>query len=157
MTHVRPNGFTLLEMMVALAIVAIISAMAVPFIGRDKGGVAMRTTARQIAGLLREARSQAVLKNHVEYLRVNIADGSFGLPERTPQRLPRGVAMALTTTVEQARSPVEGTIRFYPDGSSTGGGVTLRQNGHDTLVLVDWLSGKTRIVDEQRAKNKTAR
>jgi len=157
MNRRRQSGFTLLEMMVALAIAAIITAMAIPFVGRDKGGVAMRTTARQIAGLLREARSTAVLKNRVEYVKVNIAEGSFGLPERTPQRLPRGVEMALTTTVEQARSPVEGTIRFYPDGSSTGGGVTLRQNGHDTLVLVDWLSGKTRIVDEQRAKSKSAR
>jgi general secretion pathway protein H len=71
--------------------------------------------------------------------------------------LPRGVEMTLTTTSEQTRSPAEGTIRFYPDGTSTGGGVTLRQNGHDTQVLVDWLTGKTRIVDEQRGRDKTTR
>jgi general secretion pathway protein H len=65
--------------------------------------------------------------------------------------------MTLTTTSEQVRTPTGGTIRFYPDGSSTGGGLKLRQNGHDTQVLVDWLTGRTRIVDEQRARDNTTR
>jgi general secretion pathway protein H len=37
--------------------------------------------------------------------------------------------------------PSVGSIRFFPDGSSTGGGVLLEsdQAGYD--VLVDWLTG----------------
>jgi general secretion pathway protein H len=144
-------------MMVALAIIGLITAVALPFVFRDKGTVAMRAAARQIAGVLREARSSAVLHNRIELFSADAADGSFALARHAAHHLPRGVEMTLTTTTEQVRSTSGGTIRFYPDGSSTGGGLKLSQNGHDTQVLVDWLTGRTRIVDEQRARDKTSR
>jgi general secretion pathway protein H len=153
----RQSGMTLLEMMVALAIIGLITAVTVPFVVRDKGTVAMRAAARQIAGMLREARSNAVVHNRIELFSADAAEGSFALAHRAVHHLPRGVEMTLTTTAEQARSATAGTIRFYPDGTSTGGGLELRQNGHDTQVLVDWLTGRTRIVDEQRARDKTTR
>jgi general secretion pathway protein H len=107
--------------------------------------------------MLREARSNAVVHNRIELFSADAAEGSFALAHRAVHHLPRGVEMTLTTTAEQARSATAGTIRFYPDGTSTGGGLELRQNGHDTQVLVDWLTGRTRIVDEQRARDKTTR
>ena len=38
-----------------------------------------------------------------------------------------------------------GAIRFYPDGSSTGGRVTLASGERKFLVDVDWLTGRVTI------------
>ena len=38
-----------------------------------------------------------------------------------------------------------GAIRFYPDGSSTGGRVTVAAGERRLLVDVDWLTGRVSI------------
>ena len=45
------------------------------------------------------------------------------------------------------RSDSIGRIRFYPDGTSTGGRVTLTGSGAKYDILVDWLSGRVKIVE----------
>jgi general secretion pathway protein H len=35
----------------------------------------------------------------------------------------------------------DGGFRFFPDGSSTGGDVTLSLHGKQTRLCVDWLTG----------------
>ena len=38
-----------------------------------------------------------------------------------------------------------GAIRFYPDGSSTGGRITVASGERKYLVDVDWLTGRVSI------------
>jgi general secretion pathway protein H len=40
-----------------------------------------------------------------------------------------------------------GAIRFYPDGGSTGGRVTLSAGERKFDVDVDWLTGRVAILD----------
>jgi general secretion pathway protein H len=40
-----------------------------------------------------------------------------------------------------------GAIRFYPDGSSTGGRITVTFGRTQYLVDVDWLTGRVSITD----------
>jgi general secretion pathway protein H len=52
------------------------------------------------------------------------------------------------TTAPERRSETTGLIRFYPDGSSTGGGVSL-QRGRDRFdILVNWLTGGVAIHEQ---------
>ena len=53
-------GFTLVEMLVVLAIMAMIMAMSVPFTSGFGKGLKIKTTARAIAGIMRVAKSNAV-------------------------------------------------------------------------------------------------
>jgi general secretion pathway protein H len=148
MSRRRDSGLTLIEMMVALAVIAGITAMAVPFLGKSRGTAAVRLAAREIAGELREARSNAVSHNRIELFAANVDDAAFQVKSAGETRhLPPGVAMTLYTTIDQVEPARQATIRFYPDGSSTGGGVKLSQNGREIAILVDWLTGKARIID----------
>ncbi len=45
-------------------------------------------------------------------------------------------------------APGRGGIRFYPDGSSTGGRVTLSLEGLQMRVDVEWLTGRVRITED---------
>ena len=51
---------------------------------------------------------------------------------------------AAQSEVESAR---KGSIRFYADGSSTGGRITVSSGERKYLVDVDWLTGRVSIAD----------
>jgi general secretion pathway protein H len=38
-----------------------------------------------------------------------------------------------------------GTVTFFPDGTSTGGTITLSQGTHRYYVAVDWLTGQVDV------------
>jgi len=54
------GGLTLLELVVVLAVLAIVTALALPSIRRGAQSLQLRTSAGRVASLLREARLQAV-------------------------------------------------------------------------------------------------
>jgi general secretion pathway protein H len=54
------RGVTLLELVVVLAVLATVTALAIPSIRRGSEGLQLRAGARRMASLLREARQQAV-------------------------------------------------------------------------------------------------
>jgi general secretion pathway protein H len=64
-----------------------------------------------------------------------------------PRRLPTDVAIELLTVSGEARDAREGDIRFNPDGSSTGGRISLIDGRRRVGVGVDWLTGRVSIAD----------
>jgi general secretion pathway protein H len=58
---------------------------------------------------------------------------------------------ALELGLETARSELvdagSGQIRFFPDGSSTGGRITVMMQEQRAEVVVDWLTGQVDIGD----------
>jgi general secretion pathway protein H len=62
-----------------------------------------------------------------------------------PRVLPERLELKLYTAQSEVRDERHGAIRFYPDGSSTGGRVTLAAGERKLLVDVDWLTGRVSI------------
>ena len=133
------QGLTLLEVLVALGIMALGISAAVGFMPRRPAAVEVEATARQIAAALRDARSTAIASNRPVGLHVDTARGQYGT-KATPLQL------ELFTTADQRVADAAGSIRFYPDGGSSGGGVVVRDGGRRFIVLVDWLSGNVSVV-----------
>jgi general secretion pathway protein H len=63
--------------------------------------------------------------------------------------LPHGTSITLTTADDEIVSPSVGTIRFFPDGSSTGGGLAILRRPDRYDVLVDWLTGGVSIYERK--------
>ena len=61
--------------------------------------------------------------------------------------LPRGLELKLFTAQAEVSSESRGAIRFYPDGSSTGGRITVASGERKLLVDIDWLTGRVSIAD----------
>jgi general secretion pathway protein H len=55
--------------------------------------------------------------------------------------------LKLLTAQTEVESDHRGSIRFYPDGSSTGGRITVSSGERQYLVDVDWLTGRVAIND----------
>jgi pyruvate,orthophosphate dikinase len=58
-----------------------------------------------------------------------------------------GAEVAFLTAAEEVSRERRGAIRFFPDGSATGGGIRLTQNGRSYLVSVHWLTGQVSLAE----------
>jgi len=148
-------GFTLIELVVVLAIVALVLGLTMPHLGRRPGRAELVSSAHDIAASLRMSRSRAITENRPRSFLADTRSATFGLAGQGSLRaLPRGIGLSLYTTEDQEIADSVGTIRFYPDGSSTGGGVALVEGELKYQVLVDWLTGGVSINEQQAARKR---
>jgi general secretion pathway protein H len=136
------RGFTLLELLVVLTIVAVVLAFVPGFMLRGQPGLDVDVAARAIADSLRQARSEAVLQNREQLFALDVEERLFRIGgQRAPVQIPRGIEITFQTARSEAVSEKIGRIRFFPDGSATGGRIGLALDGQRVDVVVDWLTG----------------
>ncbi|QJR12712.1 hypothetical protein DSM104443_03805 [Usitatibacter rugosus] len=142
----RSRGFTLLEIIVVLVIGAMTMAMLVSFTGKGASAADLKASARSLAGGLRAAQSTAMAQRRDAVLTIDVDAREFTFSGETrPHKLPEGVELKLYTAQTEVESQRKGSIRFYPDGSSTGGRITVSSGERKFLVDVDWLTGRVAI------------
>lgn len=140
---VRSAGFTLLEMLLALAIAAALTAVAVPNITPLLNRAQLTAASRDIASGLRYARGQALLGAREATFELDVNHKAYRVSGRQKVfSLPDSVRISLYTAEKEAGEEGIGSIRFFPDGSSTGGRVTLEAAGRKRLVDINWLTGE---------------
>jgi general secretion pathway protein H len=142
------RGFTLIELVVVLAILGLVMVLAVPAADRFMPGAELRAAARTVAAVLREARAHAIRDNREVPAVVNLDSRIIWIePAGRPAQLGRRLGIALYTATSELVDEGTGRIRFFADGTSTGGRVSLSNDGREYHVLVDWLTGRVRIAD----------
>jgi general secretion pathway protein H len=135
------RGFTLLELLVVLAIIGFVVALVPGFVLRSQPQLDIEVAARAIADGMRRARSEAVLRNRPQAFALDVEARMFRAGDDTPVRIDHGVALSFRTARAQLLSEGVGQIRFFPDGSSTGGLIRLVQGDARADVRSDWLTG----------------
>jgi general secretion pathway protein H len=145
---VRQAGVTLLELLIVIALMGIVAALVVPMFGGPVSTSELRATARQLAAGLRLARSEAVSERRETFLVVDVAGKRFKVDrEAREHALPSKVDLKLFTAQNDLVSENVGAIRFYPDGGSNGGRITVASGARKFNVDVDWLTGRVAILD----------
>ncbi len=145
----RPSatGFTLFELLAVLLILSLVAVVVVPSLGSG-ASVELKSAARSLAAGLRLTRNQALNENRSAALAVDVVKHEFRLPgERHVRKLPEKIDIVLFTARSEQQDEYRGAIRFFPDGSSTGGRITLSVDGLRYLVDVDWLTGKVNVIE----------
>ena len=142
-------GFTLIEILVTLAILSLAVGLIVGYKPPWSSTIGLRGAAAQITAGLREARSEAIAQNRPTSFDIDLAQHRFQVGSGPIRRLPGQLNLALLTASGERRDAHIGGIRFNPDGSSTGGRISIGDGRRIIAVGVDWLTGRVSVADAQ--------
>ena len=131
-------GFTLLELMIALAILALAMAVVTMSTARRSPSFETRRIALEIVGLMRDARVTAREMNEPAAVAFDADARRFAGPAGLSVELPEGIEADMVSSAAAGRP----AVIFLPDGSSTGGAVTLRGGAVSERIEVDWLTSR---------------
>jgi general secretion pathway protein H len=142
------QGVTLLELLIVLALMAIVAGFVLPMFGGPVSTSELRASALQLAAGLRLARSEAVSERRETFLVLDVAGKRFKV-DREPHEhgLPSRIELKLFTAQNDLVNENVGAIRFFPDGGSNGGRITVASGARKFDVDVDWLTGRVAIRD----------
>lgn len=134
--------------MLALVIAGLAAAVVVPNFQPAIASMQMRSAVQDIASALRHTRGQALSRGQEAEFVLNVKQHSYQVAgRRKAYSLPSSVKLNLFTA-DYLMSEGQGSIVFYPDGSSTGGRVTLEAAGRKQIVDIVWLTGAIVIREE---------
>ena len=143
----RTSGFTLIELLVVLAVIAFILAIAPPLFDKGLSGASLKAAARGIAGTLRQARSEAITRNREITFTIDVEGRRYGVGNRRGGVVPAEAEISLFTAQSERLDATTGNIRFFPNGGSTGGRVSLAHDQRQYHVSVDWLPGQVSVAE----------
>lgn len=148
-TRCWAGGFTLVEVIVVIAILGLALALVVGYKPPWSSALGARAAAGRLASTLRLARSEAVLRNAPVSVTIDVAAHRYRVGQEAGGQLPSALTVELLTVAGERRTAAASAIRFNPDGSSTGGRITLGNGVRKVAVGVDWLTGRVSVGDER--------
>ncbi|RDI98698.1 type II secretion system protein GspH [Dyella solisilvae] len=143
-----PQGFTLLEMLAVILLIGIAAAAVAVSVNQGLASARVSAASGELAGALRATRAQAIVHGEERTFDVNTRDNTYRVGDGKPVRLPSGMRIGITSAKEDQVNSYTGRIRFFPDGSSTGGHVTLQRDRRRWQVNVSWLTGAVSVADQ---------
>jgi general secretion pathway protein H len=143
---IRSTGFTLLELMVVLLIAAALVALVPPAINRVLPGVKLKGASQEMASAIRFLRGWSVAQGKQGLFTLDLEKKQFTItPREKVYELPQKAELKMTAASDEGQGEQQGGIRFFPDGSSTGGRIILSGAGKEHRIDVDWLTGRVSL------------
>ena len=146
------GGFTLLEMLAVILLIGIAAAAVSISVTQGLASARVRAASGEVAGALRATRAQAIVRASEQHFDVDTRAHTFAGARRKDVALPKGMRVSVTSAAADAPNDHTARIRFFPDGSSTGGRVTLYSGKREWHINVSWLTGEVRVVDTMAAR-----
>ena len=136
------RGFTLVELLVVLALVGMLTAMVPLAFERLRESAQYRDTVRAVLTDIRQARYRALSEGREVRFGIDILQRTYGMEGRPLRILPEPLRLRATVADVEVSADQKAAIRFLPDGGATGGSIEiLRPSGAGARLTVDWLSG----------------
>jgi general secretion pathway protein H len=144
--HRRASGFSLLEVLLVMMLIAAMSILAAAAVTGGFAGMRLRAEAKEIAAQLRYTRAQAISTGQAQRFLIDPAAHTWLAPDNRKGEIQKtfGVAFYGAREVQPMRGV--GAIQFFPDGASTGGRVQLSAKGAAWNVDIAWLTGEVKVV-----------
>jgi general secretion pathway protein H len=140
-------GFTLLEMVGVIAVIAMLAAILLPSIPRGTTRPRLEAYALETAALLKADRT-AALRRHAQITAQVDAPGRAIRSGSTGRilQVPDDVGFEATLPLSCNERPARSTISFFATGASCGGTIVLSRLGTGYEVRVNWLTGGIEVV-----------
>jgi general secretion pathway protein H len=139
------RGFTLLEIVLVMAIIALASVLAAAAMGGGFHSMQLSASARKIASNLRYTRAQAIATGQVQRFTIDPHAHTWVAPKSHRGDIPEALGVDFIGAREVQPRAGTGAIAFFPDGASTGGRIRLRSGKAEWTVDVAWLTGQVTV------------
>jgi general secretion pathway protein H len=139
------DGFTLLETVCVMAIIAMLAAVLMPLLPRATSRPRLEAYAMETAALLNRDRTAAIRSRLQVSAKVDGRSIRSGSSPRVV-RIPDDVSIDAVLPQRCNEAPARQTISFFATGMSCGGTITLSRLGTGFEVRVNWVTGGVEIV-----------
>jgi len=137
------KGFTLIELMIVMAIIAMASAIIIPRIGSSDGKLFRVQLQSLLATLNYNRRSAIVLNRPVEMtlfpFHKKDEDNTFVIAKGDWSS--QGANIQWSSGTQIIRNAVF-KIKYYPQGGATGGSIRLQHGAYIASLIIDGITGK---------------
>jgi len=141
------DGFTLIEVICVVAIIAIVAAIILPGIPRGTSRARIEAYALETASLLKADRHAAIRRGSEVATEVDApARSVHSLVFGRTVRVPDDVAFDATLAARCGETRAGSAISFFASGMSCGGTIALTRGGVGYQIRVNWLTGGVEVV-----------
>jgi general secretion pathway protein H len=154
MNDASERGFTLLEMVCVLAIIALLAAVLLPFMPHETSRSRLQAYALQTAALLKNDRDAAIT-HHASVATLVDADARAirSGASRSTIVIPADVRFDAVLPQTCKQRAALSTISFFANGTSCGGAITLTRFDTGYEIRVNWLTGRIEVAPRDIAAN----
>jgi len=161
LTQIAQRGFTLLEIILVLALIATASILVVPSLGGFEART-FNTQLRQAQSLLNYARRTAVVSGQASTVSFNVLpldeidqqdseERQASLSNIVAQWNGAGVTLRFRDSTDREIRVEETTeVTFYPEGGSSGGKLLFAQADQSGVIDIDPFTGRVTSPDPDR-------
>jgi general secretion pathway protein H len=141
-SNFRQRGFSLIELVAVLVLVAIALSLVSVAFTKSLDNAKVQAASRDLVAALRYTRGQAIVKGEQAALDIDLQNNTYQAPGKQIVHLPREMRMTLLTADSEQTGATSGRIRFFPDGASTGGHISVFMGQREWRINVSWLTGE---------------
>ncbi len=140
-------GFTLTELLAVLIVLGLAVALAAPALFRKSPGQELRHSVEVFETAARMARTEARLTGRDTLLSVDLGGRTLTiLPGERVFQLANGMEIRATVAEQELEADIA-SVRFFPEGATTGGTFLLTLGGHERALRISWLTGRTQRLE----------
>jgi len=144
----RQHGFTLLEIILVVALAAATFTLVPRLFGAGVSGAELKSNVRTVAAAMKLARDAAINTRRDAFVTVNVESRELTASFDTKvHQLNNQLEIKLFTSQADQINAATASFRFYPDGSSNGGRITIVANEREFAIDIDWLTGRVTVTD----------
>jgi general secretion pathway protein H len=138
------RGVSLLEMLLVVALIAIIGLITATAMNGGIDGMRLRSAGKEVASQLRYTRTQAIATGERQRFLIDPRARTWQGANGRHGSLPGSLDIRFHGAGQVANAAGQGGIAFHPDGGSSGG--TIELSVRDALWRIDvgWVTGEVR-------------
>ncbi len=140
-------GFTLIEVIVVMVMIAVLAGMVASGMSDSLRKAKIRAVSKDLVSAMRYTRGQAVVKHEQKTITFNVKDKTYQAPRKKIVHIPDEIDINVYTADSEVADETTGSIRFFSDGSSTGGWVKLTHKNKVWKINVNWLTGEIAMIE----------
>lgn len=140
------KGFSLLELLLVLAIVILGFSVIGLNISSGNDATELQSAARDLVSALRFAKGQALISHKETTVELDLNENTYTVSDRDKVfTIPDTISLTVVTAQDEMAGKGLANIRFFPDGSSSGGRIKLERNSAIWQIDINWLTGQIEL------------